>query len=113
MSQAFRDSARLAEVSACLTRLGVAHTSTARWCDRMERFVELAVDAATSPIAVEVANSYRFLLDGPPDGNFALRNRLLSGHGWRVAVVERQVMAKFATDAERDTYIKRVLRRAA
>ena len=97
-----------AEVSACLTRMGVAHANE-RWCERAERRIDIAIEDSGRPIALEVDGPYHFLQDGRPDGSTRLRNRMLAAHGWRVAVVDYRAWDGQKTQAQRDEYLRRLL----
>ncbi len=76
-------------VSACLKRMGMAHTNE-RWCERAERSIDIAIEGAV-PVALEVDGPHHFLQDGRPEGSTLLRNRMLAAHGWRVAMVDYRV----------------------
>ena len=97
-----------AGISACLTRMGVAHANE-RWCERAERSIDIAIESAGAPVAVEVDGPTHFLQDGRQDGRTALRNRLLAAHGWRVVVVDYRVWNEQQTEAQRQEYLRRLL----
>jgi hypothetical protein len=97
-----------AEVSACLTAIGVAH-SNEQWCERAERRIDIAIDGAGAPIALEVDGPSHFLQDGRQDGSTQLRNRMLAAHGWRVVVVDYREWIKVKTQAQREEYLRHVL----
>ena len=96
-----------ADVSACLTRMGVAHVNE-RWCDKAERSIDIAIEGAT-PVAVEVDGPYHFLQDGRQDGSTLLRNRMLKAHGWRVVVVDYRDWRSQRTEAQREAYLRSLL----
>ena len=97
------------QVSACLTRMGVAHTNE-RWCERAERRIDIAIEGAGAPIALEVDGPSHFLQDGRQDGSTLLRNRMLAAHGWRVVVVDYRVwQQQLKTQAQREEYLRRLL----
>ena len=96
-----------AGVSACLTRMGVAHANE-RWCDKAERSIDIAIEGA-APVAVEVDGPYHFLQDGRQNGSTLLRNRMLKAHGWRVAVVDYRAWNEQRTEARREEYLRRLL----
>ena len=97
-----------ADVSACLTRMGVAHANE-RWCERAERRIDIVIEAAGTPIALEVDGPYHFLQDGRQDGRTRLRNRMLAAHGWRVVVVEYRTWGELKTQTQREDYLRRLL----
>ena len=97
-----------ADVSACLTCMGVVHANE-RWCERAERKVDIAVEGSAAPVAFEVDGPYHFLQDGRPNGSTLLRNRMLAAHGWRVAVVDYRVWGELSTQAQREEYLRRLL----
>ena len=100
-------SSRLHEqVSACLTRLGIAHANE-RWCERAERSVDIAIEGA-APVALEVDGPYHFLQDGRQDGRTQMRNRMLAAHGWRVVVVDYRVWDGLQTEVQREEYLRRL-----
>ena len=97
-----RESARCyANVSACLTDIGVAHAS-ARWCDRAERTVKIALDG-DSRVALEVNRPSFVLSDGRLCGPQRLRHRVLRAHSWRVVELDYQTWRKqLETPEERE-----------
>jgi hypothetical protein len=97
-----------AGVSACLMRMGVAHANE-RWCERAERSIDIAVEGAGAPVAVEVDGPTHFLLDGRQDGSTTLRNRMLAAHGWRVVVLDYRAWGELRTEAQREEYLRRLL----
>ena len=97
-----------AEVSSCLTRMGVMHANE-RWCERAERSIDIAIEGAGAPVALEVDGPYHFLQDGRQDGSTRLRNRMLAAHGWRVVVVDYRVWQQQNTKAQREEYLRRLL----
>ena len=103
-------SSRLHEqVSACLARMGLAHTNE-RWCERAERLIDIAIEGAGAPVALEVDGPTHFLQDGRQDGRSQLRNRMLAAHGWRVVVVDYRVwQEQLPTEAQREEYLRRLL----
>ena len=103
-----RSSRLHADVSACLRRMGVAHANE-RWCERAERSIDIAIDGAGTPVALEVDGPSHFLQDGRQDGSTQLRNRMLAAHGWRVAVVYYRAWNALKTDAQREEYLRRLL----
>ena len=98
-----------AEVSACLTRMGVAHVNQ-RWCERAERNIDIAIEGAT-PVSVEVDGPSHILqLESRPTGSALLRNRMLAAYGWRVAAVSHRMwQQQLDTDAQREEYLRRLL----
>jgi hypothetical protein len=46
-------------VSVCLTRIGVLHANE-RWCDRAERSIDIAIEGASVPVALEVDGPFHF-----------------------------------------------------
>ena len=96
-----------AGVSACLMRMGVAHTNE-HLCDRADRSIDIAIEGAT-PVAVEVDGPTHFLQDGRPNGSTLLRNRTLAAHGWRVAAVDYRVWDALRTQEQQDQYLRRLL----
>ena len=92
------------QVSAHLTRMGVAHTNE-RWCERAERIIDIAIEGAGTPIALEVDGPHHFLQDGRQDGSTRLRNRMLAAHGWRVVVMDYRVWGGLNTQARREEYL--------
>ena len=94
-------------VSACLTRMGVAHANE-RWCERAERRIDIVIDGDV-PVALEVDGPFHFLLDGRPNGSTLLRNRMLTAHGWRVAVVDYRTWNAQKTPEQREEYLRRLL----
>ena len=97
-----------ASVSACLTRIGVAHTNE-RWCERAERSIDIAIEGVGARVAVEVDGPHHFLQDGKQDGSTLLRNRMLAAHGWRVAVVDYRAWIRQKTRAHHEEYLRRLL----
>ena len=95
------------QVSACLTRLGVAHANE-RWCERAERSIDIAIEGA-APVAVEVDGPHHFLQDGRHNGSTQLRNRMLAAHGWRVVVVDYRAWDVLQTEAQQEEYLRRLL----
>ena len=96
------------EVSACLTRMGVAHANE-RWCERAERSIDIGIEDAGEPIALEVDGPHHFLQDGRPDGSTLLRNKMLAAHGWRVAVVDYREWEELKTQSQQEEFIRRLL----
>ena len=96
-----------ADISACLTRMGVTHANE-RWCERAERSIDIAIDGA-APVALEVDGPTHFLQDGKPTGSTLLRNRMLAAHGWRVAVVDYREWNALQTEAQREEFLRRQL----
>ena len=97
------------QVSAHLTRLGITHANE-RWCERAERSIDIAIEGAEAPIAVEVDGPTHFLLDGRLNGSTLLRNRMLAAHGWRVILVDFREWNRLKTsDALREEYVRRLL----
>ena len=94
-------------VSACLTRLGVAHANE-RWCERAERSIDIAIEGA-APVAVEVDGPHHFLQDGRQDGRTRLRDRMLAAHGWLVVVVDYRAWDVLQTEAQREEYLRRLV----
>ena len=89
--------------------MGVAHTNE-RWCERAERRIDIAIEGAGAPIALEVDGPSHFLQDGRQDGSTLLRNRMLAAHGWRVVVVDYRVwQQQLKTQAQREEYLRRLL----
>ena len=106
--QAERSSKFHGNVSACLTQMGVAHANE-RWCERAERSIDIAIEGgARTPVAMEVDGPFHFLLDGRQNGSTLLRNRMLTAHGWRVAVVDHRVWDALQTQ-EREAYLRSLL----
>ena len=102
-------SSRLHEqVSACLARMGLAHTNE-RWCERAERLIDIAIEGAGAPVALEVDGPTHFLQDGRQDGRSQLRNRMLAAHGWRVVVVDYREWNALQTQSQREEYLRRLL----
>ena len=97
-----------ADVSACLTRMGVAHANE-RWCKRAERSIDVVVEGAGVQVALEVDGPTHFLQDGRQDGSTQLRNRMLAAHGWRVVVVDYRTWMKVKTQAQREDYLRALL----
>ena len=104
------DSIRLFDdVSACLTRMGVSYASE-HWCERAERSIDIAIEGARAPVAVQVDGSHHYLQDGRPTGSTRLRNRMLAAHGWRVAVVDYRLWRyELQTEAQREDYLRRLI----
>jgi hypothetical protein len=96
------------DVSAYLTRMGVAHANE-RWCDRAERRIDIVIEGTTPPVALEVDGPSHFLQDGRPDGSTLLRNRMLAAHGWRVVVVDFRAWIAQKTLEQREEYLRRLL----
>ena len=97
------------QVSACLTRMGVMHANE-QWCERAERSIDIAIEGAVVPIALEVDGPTHFLQDGRQDGSTQLRNRMLAAHGWRVVVVDYRVWQhQLQTEAQREEYLRDLL----
>jgi hypothetical protein len=96
-----------ADVSAHLSRLGVAHANE-RWCDRTERSVDIAIEGSP-PVAVEVDGPSHFLQDGRLTGSTLLRNRMLAAHGWRVVVVDYRAWEERKTQEQREEYLRSLL----
>ena len=98
-----------AEVSACLTSMGIAHTH-AQWCDRAKRLVMIAMEGEGGPIALEV-NLGTALLQ--PDrrlrGSGILRSRIFAAHGWRVVDVDFGSW-RHKLQAEREEHLRTLLR---
>ena len=103
-----RSSRLHADVSACLTRMGMAHANE-RWCERAERSIDIAIEDARTPIALEVDGPTHYLHDGRSNGSTQLRNRMLAAHGWRVVVVEYRTWGELKTQAQREEYLRRLL----
>jgi len=98
-----------ADVSDCLTAIGVAHSSV-RWCKRAQRSIDIAIESARTPVAVQVDGSEHYLQDGRPAGSTRLRDRMLAAHGWRVAVVDYRLWRyQLRTEAEREDYLRRLI----
>jgi acetyl esterase/lipase len=97
-----------ADVSSCLARMGVAHANE-HWCERAERSIDIAIEGAGAPVAVEVDGPTHFLQDGRQDGSTALRNRMLAAHGWRVVVVDYRAWREQQTEAQRQEYLRHLL----
>ena len=95
-----------AQVSACLTRMGVAHANE-HWCERAERSIDIVVEGAT-PIALEVDGPHHFLQDGRQGGSTQLRNRMLAAHGWRGVVVDYSMWYGL-NSSQQDEYLRRLL----
>ena len=96
-----------ANVSACLTRMGITHANE-RWCERAERSIDIAIEGAGAPVAVEVDGPSHFLLDGRLNGSTLLRNRMLAAHGWRVILVDFREWDG-QTHAQREDYLHNLL----
>ena len=97
-----------ADVSACLTAMGVTHANE-RWCERAERRIDIVIEGAGARVAMEVDGPHHFLQDMRPNGSTLMRNRMLTAHGWRVAVVDYRVWIKVKTQAQREEYLRRLL----
>ena len=97
-----------ADVSACLTHMGVAHANE-HWCERAERSIDIVIEGAGTPIALEVDGPSHFLQDGRQDGRTQLRNRMLAAHGWRVEVVGYREWNGLKNRAQREEYLRRLL----
>ena len=97
-----------AEVSDCLTQMGIAHANE-RWCKRAERSIDIVIEGAGAPVAVEVDGPHHFLHDGRQDGSTLLRNRMLAAHGWRVVVVDFRVWQHELQTGEQREYLRRLL----
>jgi hypothetical protein len=91
-------------VSACLTRMGVAHDNE-RWCDLAERSIDIAIDK----VALMVDGPLRYVQPGRQDGRTLLRNRMLAAHGWRVVIVAYRDWNEQLTDAQQEAYLRRLL----
>ena len=94
-------------VSACLTRMGVAHANE-RWCERAERSIDIVIDGAV-PVALEVDGPSHFLQDGRPNGRTLLRDRMLAAHGWRVVTVGYRAWNAQHTQEQREEYLRSLL----
>ena len=97
-----------ADVSACLTAMGVAHTNE-RWCERAERSIDIVIEGAGKKVALEVDGPSHFLQDERQDGSTQLRNRMLAAHGWRVVSVDYREWDEMKTQAQRQEYLRRLL----
>ena len=97
-----------ADVSACLTRMGVAHANE-RWCERAERSIDIAIEGARARVAVEVDGPHHFLQDGRQDGSTLLRNKMLAAHGWRVVVVDYREWEELETQSQQEDYLRSLL----
>ena len=95
------------KVSACLSRMGLAHANE-HWCESAERSIDIAVEGA-SPVALEVDGPSHFLQDGRLGGRTLLRNRMLAAHGWRVVAVDYRVWEAFETQPQREEYLRSLL----
>jgi hypothetical protein len=95
------------DVSACLTRMGLAHANE-HWCDRAERSIDIVIEGAL-PVALEVDGPSHFLQDGRQGGRTQLRNRMLAAHGWRVVVVDYRVWNAQQTQEQREAYLRGLL----
>ena len=95
-----------AQVSACLTSMGVAHVNE-RWCERAERSIDIVVDGA-KPVALEVDGPMHFLQDGRQDGSTQLRNRMLAANGWRVVLVDYRKWNGL-TQSQQEEYVRALL----
>ena len=97
------------DVSACLSRMGVMHTNE-RWCERAERRIDIAIERAGAPVALEVDGPTHFLQDGRPTGSTRLRNRMLAAYGWRVVILNHRTWQDMdADDAQQEEYLRRLL----
>jgi hypothetical protein len=96
-----------ADVSACLTRMGVPHANE-HWCERAERSIDIAIEG-TTPVALEVDGPSHFLQDGRLNGRTLLRNRMLGAHGWRVVTVNYRAWDAQHTKEKREAYLRRLL----
>jgi hypothetical protein len=99
-----RNSELQAAVSVCLTQMGVPHANE-RWCERAERSIDIAIECASVPVALEVDGPSHFLQDGRPDGSTLLRNRMLAAHGWRVVAVDFRAW-EHKTQKQREEYLR-------
>ena len=97
-----------ADVSTCLTRMGVAHANE-RLCDLAERSIDIAIDRGATPVALMVDGPVRFVQPGRQDGRTLLRNRMLAANGWRVVIVDFRDWKKQLTDAQQEAYLQRLL----
>ena len=100
-----------AEVSACLTSMGIAHTH-AQWCDRAKRLVMIAIQGDSGPIALEVNVGSAVLRHNRRlRGSGVLRSRILAANGWRVVDVDfRTWKHTLQTQAEREEHLSTRLR---
>ena len=103
-----RNSKLQAAVSACLTRMGVAHANE-QWCERAERRIDIVIEGTSTPVALEVDGPSHFLQDGRPDGSTLLRNRMLAAHGWRVVVANYRAWNTQQTQEQREAYLRDLL----
>ena len=97
-----------ADISACLTRMGMAHANE-RWCERAERSIDIAIEGAGARVALEVDGPHHFLQNGRQDGSTLLRNRMLAAHGWRVVVVDYRTWIGLKTQTQREEFLRRLL----
>ena len=91
--------------------MGMAHANV-RWCERAERSLDIAIEGAAPPVALEVDGPTRFLQDGRPNGSAQLRNRLLAAHGWRVVVLDYRYRVwhkSLTTTAQQEEYLRALL----
>jgi hypothetical protein len=95
----------IADVAACLSGMGVAH-SQLRWCDRAERVMQLAVGDAVS---LEVNTPAVMLSDGQLRGPRRLRSRVLQAHGWRVADLDAAHWQQLETPAQCEEHLRTLL----
>jgi hypothetical protein len=96
-----------ADVSQCLTRMGVPHANE-HWCERAERSIDIAIEGMSMPVALEVDGPHHFLQDGRPDGSTLLRNRMLAANGWRVVVVDHRLW-RDQPPPDQEQYLRRLL----
>ena len=105
----FERSSRLhADVSACLSSMGIAHANE-RWCDKAERCIDIAIEGAGAPVALEVDGPTHFLQNGRQNGSTLLRNRMLKAHGWCVVTVNYRVWSEQQSQEQREEYLRRLL----
>jgi very-short-patch-repair endonuclease len=99
-------------VSACLTVMGIAHANE-QWCKHSEHSIDIALNV-DSPhrVALEVDGPTHFLQNRQPNGRTRMRDRLLKGHGWRVAVVDGRAWRTLRTQTEREAYLTQVIEAA-
>ena len=97
-----------ADVSTCLTSMGITHTNE-RWCERAERSIDIVIEGAGAPVALEVDGPTHFLQDGRQDGRTQLRNRMLAAHGWRVVVLNHRDWDVRGADMQREDYLRNLL----
>ena len=96
------------DVSACLSRMGIMHTNE-RWCERAARSIDIAIERAGAPVALEVDGPSHYLQDGRPNGSTKLRNRMLAAHGWRVMVVDYRTWIGLKTQPQQEEYLRRLI----